>query len=397
MSCSVHRALASVTVFILMANASPGLAGTSDQSIGLFTTVQGQVSVTHPGQAQVLPVNVRDDVYFKDVIETRDKSRTKAFFDDETILTVGENSRVTVTEHIYNPDLDVRRVVINLLLGKLRALVGKAFTGSGSKFEIHTPTAVAAARGTYFVVWVDPSGSSGIANIGEAGNVDFTSGGRTITVAPGEYSVAKADQAPAMPAVYQNGPKTALHALPGGGAMAARGTVDGLTGRLGTTIESTLGLATDALGLATDALGVAVDGVTALGASAADIPAEALDAIEGTTLLDAPPVESPQQVVQALGLNTVAALPTTVAGRSISLRASGSAPDAASSLGAMNTAVTQVVSGPSVVSGALATSVGAVGAVGGAVGSLGSVVSTIPVTPPAVTSGATEGLGLPLP
>lgn len=387
MTCSVHRVLTLVSVFILTATASPGFAEASDQSIGLFTAVQGDVSVMHPGQAQVLPVNVRDDVYFKDVIETRDKSRTKAFFDDETILTVGENSRVTVTEHMYNPDLDVRRVVIHIFLGKLRALVGKAFTGTGSKFEIHTPTAVAAARGTYFVVWVDPSGGSGIANIGEAGHVDFTSGGKTITVAPGEYSVAKAGKAPAIPSIYRAGPAMASQAVSGGITAASLETAVILRGRLGTAIESTLGLATETLG-------AGIDGVTALGGSAGEMPAEVLGAIEGTTLLEAPPAESPRQVVQALDLNTVAALPTTAAGRSGSVHASGSAPDPLSNLAAVNSAITQVLSGPSVVTGALATSVGAVGAVSGAVG---SVVSSVPVTPPAVTSGATEGVELPLP
>ena len=176
----------------------------SDEGIGLFTAVQGTVIVTHPRAADALPVNLHDEVLFKDVIQTRHESRTKAFFDDDSILTVGEKSRVEITEHIYDPDRNLRRMVVKLVQGRVRALVAKVFNGPGSAFEIHTPTAVAAARGTYFVVWVE-NGVTGIVNIGHSGGVDFTSEGQTVRVNPGQYSVAPAGSPPAQPLVYDAG------------------------------------------------------------------------------------------------------------------------------------------------------------------------------------------------
>src|SRR5437899_104125 len=173
----------------------------SDEGIGLFTSVQGTVTVTHPHLANTLPVNLHDEVLFKDVIQTRHESRTKAFFADDSILTVGEKSRIEITEHIYDPDRNMRRMVVKLVQGRLRALVAKVFNGPGSAFEIHTPTAVVAARGTYFVVWVE-NGVTGIVNIGHSGRVDFTSEGKTVRVNPGEYSVAPAGLPPAQPLVY---------------------------------------------------------------------------------------------------------------------------------------------------------------------------------------------------
>lgn len=174
------------------------------KSIGLFTAAQGDVTVTHPGTYRVEPVNVHDEVLFKDVIETQHESRTKAFFEDDSILTIGEHSKVEITEYIYNPDQKVRRTVVKLLQGHLRALVSKVFTGSGSKFEIHTPTAVAAARGTYFVVWFE-NGMSGIANIGDHGRVGFTSGGTELIVDPGSFSTAVAGGVPAQPQAISTG------------------------------------------------------------------------------------------------------------------------------------------------------------------------------------------------
>ena len=179
--------------------------GGQDDGIGLFTAVQGAVSVAHQGAASPLPVNIHDEVLFKDIIETRNESRTKAFFNDDSILTVGENSRVEINEYLYAPDQNMRRTVVKLVQGTLRALVSKVFTESGSKFEIHTPSSVAAARGTYFVVWVE-NGVTGVVNIGNSGRVDFTSEGQTVTLDPGTYSVAVTGQAPAQPLVHGLGP-----------------------------------------------------------------------------------------------------------------------------------------------------------------------------------------------
>ncbi len=174
------------------------------EGIGFYTAVLGHASVTHPGENQILPVKLHDEVLFKDVIQTQGESRTKALFQDDSMLTVGENSRVEIDEYIYNPEKNVRQAVVKLMQGQVRALVNKVFKANGSRFEIHTPSAVAAARGTYFTVWVE-NGQSGIINIGEKGRVDFTSGGMTVAVDPGFFSVAHEGHAPSAPLPHNLG------------------------------------------------------------------------------------------------------------------------------------------------------------------------------------------------
>src|SRR5256712_14154963 len=98
-----------------------------------------------------MPVKLRESVYFKDVIETQADSRAKALFEDDSILTVGENSRVEVSEYIYDPANNQRSSVLRMIQGKARALVGKLFAGLGSRFEVHTPPPGAGARGRIFV------------------------------------------------------------------------------------------------------------------------------------------------------------------------------------------------------------------------------------------------------
>src|SRR5712691_7306434 len=203
--------------------------GLTQQAIGLYMAVIGKVTVVHVGQPAAMPVKLQESVYFKDVIETQADSRAKALFDDDSILTVGENSRVEVSEYIYDSANNQRSSVLRLLQGKARALVGKLFAGLGSRFEVHTPTAVAAARGTYFVVWVEEkasqrmgmneigtvrpvsfqgievaelqAGGTGVANIGNSGNVAFTSVGKTVEVPPGSYAFAPSGMPPFAPVI----------------------------------------------------------------------------------------------------------------------------------------------------------------------------------------------------
>lgn len=176
-------------------------AADEPHQIGMFTTVQGTVQVKHAEASTMIPAVLFERVLFHDVIETKAESKTKALFDDDSMLTVGENSRVEITEHIYNPERSIRRVVVMLIRGSVRALVSRMFTGEGSKFEVHTPSAVAAARGTYFVVWL-AGDQTGVANIGSHGRVDFTSGGETVPLHPFQYSTAGPGMSPVQAAVF---------------------------------------------------------------------------------------------------------------------------------------------------------------------------------------------------
>jgi len=208
------------TSFIGLASllcAWPTLLSATEPDVGVFTAVEGKVSVQHAQSPELLPAKLQDTVLFRDLIETQKESRTKALLNDDSILTIGEHSRVEITKHLYDPKRSLRSVVVNLVQGKVRALVGKAFEGSGSKFEIHTPTAVAAARGTYFVVW-HMDGASGVANIGNHGNVDFRSGGRMVSVVPGTYSLVPPGGGPPSlpkPATGGNAPAQVANAVHG--------------------------------------------------------------------------------------------------------------------------------------------------------------------------------------
>jgi hypothetical protein len=282
---TVQRLLLSLIAIPLAFGSSLAMgAEESKDGIGFYTAVLGQATVTHPGETRVLPVKLHDEVLFKDVIQTQNESRARALFQDDSMLTVGENSRVEIDEYIYNPEKNVRQAIVKLMQGQVRALVSKVFKANGSRFEIHTPSAVAAARGTYFTVWVK-NGQSGIINIGEKGRVDFTSGGMTVAVDPGFFSIAHKGQAPSVPLPHHLGLKD--------------------NGESGATVKSAEQTASKPVMIYNQGLKV-IRPLEKAELTQASPPAglpQALAAVELTTLREALLVESPAQVLQALNLD----------------------------------------------------------------------------------------------
>ncbi len=340
--------------------------------IGFYTAVLGQASVTHLGEDRVLPVKLHDEVVFKDVIQTQNESRIKALFQDDSMLTVGENSRVEIDEYIYNPEKNVRQAVVKLLQGQVRALVSKVFKANGSRFEVHTPSAVAAARGTYFTVWVE-NGQSGIINIGEKGRVDFTSGGITVAVDPGFFSVAREGRAPSAPLPHQIG-------LTGHGQSES-------------TMKATEKPASTHVTISDRGPSV-IRPIEKSDMTLASSPAgltRALAAVELTTLRETPLVELPTQVLQALNLDArlLTAL-TTLTKRSTAALVGNPGGTTAATTGTLTTgtltvgpvsAGTTTTSGGTVSVGSLSVGTASVGSM--VVSPLTTVVSSVvaPVTP----------------
>lgn len=87
------------------------------------------------------------DIAIKDAVATDKDSRTKLFFNDDSILNIGELSRVEVEEYLYSPEKQRSKSVYKLIDGSVKVIVGR------SELEVHTASAVAAARGTKFIMF----------------------------------------------------------------------------------------------------------------------------------------------------------------------------------------------------------------------------------------------------
>lgn len=207
--------LLSVWLFI-----GQGTAALADEPevAGIVLAVQGTVMMQPATMTAPVALRQFDEVGPLSILDSQAGSRCKVLYADDSLLTLGDNSRLEVTEQSYEPGSDQRAFVAHLNRGSVRALVARQFEGGNSTFEIDAGTSAVTARGTYFVTWVngkppagkrsmeegmEMEGASGVANIGRTGNVAFTSGGATVLVLPGQFSIALPGAPPTMPSSIQ--------------------------------------------------------------------------------------------------------------------------------------------------------------------------------------------------
>lgn len=140
-----RRACAASAFLVGLAMFWTGLAIASDAIVGSVLAVRGEVFLdTSGGQRRLTagaPIHLEDTI-----VTTAGKARIALV--EGTIISVGENSRVRVAE--YESKAVDRKTRVSLISGVLRLVVAK-ITPAGS-FEVETETAIAAVRGTDWVI-----------------------------------------------------------------------------------------------------------------------------------------------------------------------------------------------------------------------------------------------------
>src|SRR5215831_1612386 len=163
----IFRAVLGVALAVSLTSI-PAAAQTSP--VGIVTTLQGQATVAHVANSSTLPLKFKDSIFERDRINTAENSIVKVLMGGRAVVTVRELSVLTITE-------DLGGTTINLESGKIAVAVAKQRMKPGEKLEVHTPNAVAAVRGTVFVVEVARQGAqAGGGNLGAATQVTSVTG-----------------------------------------------------------------------------------------------------------------------------------------------------------------------------------------------------------------------------
>ncbi len=119
--------------------------------VGKFTNVEGRVDITRPDKAAV-PVKVGDEIYEKDIIRTKSKSKAEIVFFNGNSLRLAQSTRVEISECITGEQRNssVLRLFRGKIQSKVKKLAGRVFGMNRDRYEVHTPTAVCGVRGTDF-------------------------------------------------------------------------------------------------------------------------------------------------------------------------------------------------------------------------------------------------------
>lgn len=145
-SCMLVRILPFIWLLIVFI---PICAAAGQQPAGYVSAVRGEVyAIDAHGVTRGL--KIKDPVAVDDLIVTEEKGRVKIVFRDDTIVTLGENSRVKLTSYSWSKERKKGKFKVTINEGLFRIIGGKITKSSPEAFVARTPAASIGIRGSAY-------------------------------------------------------------------------------------------------------------------------------------------------------------------------------------------------------------------------------------------------------
>jgi hypothetical protein len=155
----------------------------------------GDVFIMEPGGIQWVKAEKGINLRVDHKIRTGSNSRaTVTFFDGSTIDLEGD-TEITLSELGFSPDSSITNIRVQQEIGETLNRV-KKLVDPKSGYSVDTPAAVAAVRGTTFVVRVELDGKTFVGNI--EGLVSVIAQGLEVNVTPGSHVMVVTGQPPGL-------------------------------------------------------------------------------------------------------------------------------------------------------------------------------------------------------
>ena len=102
-----------------------------EEPAGIVLAVQGTVTMQPATMTPPVPLRQFDEIGRLSILDSQPGSRCKVLYADDSLLTLGDNSRLEVMEQSYEAGGDQRAFVAHLARGTVRALVARQFELDG--------------------------------------------------------------------------------------------------------------------------------------------------------------------------------------------------------------------------------------------------------------------------
>jgi FecR protein len=121
-------------------------AANAQTSAGTISAVSGSVEILRAGKTITAAVGTPVEV--GDQLKTGAGGNVAVMLSDKSRFELGESSQMTIDAHTVGAGTATTR--LGLSMGSLRNWVAKLASGNAANYEVHTPNAVGAARGTMY-------------------------------------------------------------------------------------------------------------------------------------------------------------------------------------------------------------------------------------------------------
>ena len=120
--------------------------------IGLVLTVKGDVFILHSKDPGIYMVKEKINVFEKDTITTEGNGAIQLALKDGSIVTMSSNSKLILSQSMFDAKKKSRNVILDALSGKIRFVVNKLEGFRKTGFKVKTFTATLGVRGSDFIV-----------------------------------------------------------------------------------------------------------------------------------------------------------------------------------------------------------------------------------------------------
>src|SRR5712691_5037940 len=188
---SLPLRIALVAGLFLLAGTNPPLA---QQRVGVSAAVNPDATGTPPG-ATPRRLVIGQDVIFNERITTGEAGQTQLMFLDESAMTIGPNSDLTIDQFVYDPKSGTGKLAMSATRGLLRYVGGK-LSKQDDAVTLRTSTATLAVRGGAFITSVTTVQTDAVFIYGRELRITGASGGLEIVTRPGFHSITLAGGTP---------------------------------------------------------------------------------------------------------------------------------------------------------------------------------------------------------
>ena len=151
-----HRGRSALAVFVWLGLVAQPHVYAQDQSkvIGRVKIVAGQVTIVRGGQSTAATVGAA--LFAADSLKTGGDGRVGATLKDDTRLSLGANTEISLAEFAYAPGAGQLSLIVRVADGLLSYISGHIAKLAPSAVRLETPTSVIGVRGTHALIQVTP-------------------------------------------------------------------------------------------------------------------------------------------------------------------------------------------------------------------------------------------------
>lgn len=138
---------------VMMSGLLSVTARADDKALGFVKIVNGEASIA--SESLVRPAEPGMPLYLGNILKTGEDGSLGLTFKDNTVMSLGPNTELTIDEYLYAPANDELKLSASLIQGTLHYISGVIAKLKPEAVSVKTPSGIIGVRGTRFLAKVE--------------------------------------------------------------------------------------------------------------------------------------------------------------------------------------------------------------------------------------------------